>query len=76
MLTLPNRDVWTFEANDHTVTVEESVYLAGPHGPQRTLQLVIYASARQSPTIAWSFVQLDAGETNRLSRRPEPELPL
>ncbi len=77
MLTLPNREVWTFESNEHEVAIEDSVYLAGPHGPQKTLQLVIYGSARQSPHAAWSFVQLDPAETNRLSPRPpQPELPL
>src|SRR5690606_3496809 len=73
MLTLPNRDVWTFEANEHAVAIEDSVYLAGPHGPQRTTQLVIYGSA-QAPSVAWSFVQLDPAETNRLAPRSQPEL--
>jgi uncharacterized heparinase superfamily protein len=77
MLTLPNREVWTFETKEHAVAIEDSVYLAGTHGPQKTLQLVVYGNARQSPTVAWSFVQLDPAETNRLSPRPpEPELPL
>jgi uncharacterized heparinase superfamily protein len=77
MVTLPNLDVWTFEANGHALAIEDSVYLAGPHGPQKTTQLVIYGSARQSPSVAWSFVQLDPAETNRLAPRPpEPELPL
>ncbi|HET9904153.1 MAG TPA: heparinase II/III family protein [Xanthobacteraceae bacterium] len=65
MLTLPNRDVWTFEANEHPVAIEDSVYLAGPHGPQRTTELVIYGNARQAATVSWSFVQLDPAEANR-----------
>jgi uncharacterized heparinase superfamily protein len=76
-LTLPNREVWTFEAHENAVTIEESVYLAGPHGPQRTTQLVIHAHARQSATVMWSFVAMDVAESNRLAvGREEPLLPL
>ena len=46
MLVLPNRDVWTFEAYDQRVELEESVYLAAPHGPRRTEQIVIHGDAR------------------------------
>ena len=78
LLTLPNRDVWSFEAYDHAVAIEDSVFLAGPHGPQKTVQLVIYGNARQAPGATWSFVQLDAGESSRIvaDRDPEPRLPL
>jgi len=41
MLVLPNRDVWTFEALDDTVELEDSVFLAGNDGPRRTAQIVI-----------------------------------
>jgi len=36
MLVLPNRDVWTFEALDDKVELEDSVFLAGNDGPRRT----------------------------------------
>lgn len=77
MLMLPNREIWTFEANENAMEIEDSIYLAGPHGPQKTQQIVIYGSARQSSTIAWSFVKMDPAETSRLApRNAEPELPL
>jgi uncharacterized heparinase superfamily protein len=40
MLVLPNRDVWTFEAVDDKVELEESVFLAGNDGdgPERSLE--------------------------------------
>ncbi|TKW77380.1 MAG: heparinase, partial [Bradyrhizobium icense] len=41
MLVLPNRDVWTFEAMDDKVDLEDSVFLAGNDGPRRTAQIVI-----------------------------------
>ena len=55
MLLLPNKDVWTFNATRTAVELEESVYLAGPDGPRRTVQIVIYGRARKVPR-----VQLDA----------------
>ena len=36
MLVLPNREVWTFEALDEKVDLEDSVFLAGNDGPRRT----------------------------------------
>ena len=38
MLLLPNKEAWIFNAYDDPVDLEESVYLAGPDGPRRTLQ--------------------------------------
>ena len=52
MLVLPNKDVWTFDAYEDGVEIEESVYLAGPDGPRRTLQIVIYGQRPQGPARA------------------------
>src|SRR6266849_3314435 len=60
MLVLPNRDVWTFEALDDKVEVEDSVFLAGNDGPRRTAQIVIRQDSRQAPSIRWSFVRSTA----------------
>ncbi|MGY3694361.1 putative heparinase superfamily protein [Bradyrhizobium sp. USDA 3240] len=79
MLVLPNRDVWTFEALDDKVDLEDSVFLAGNDGPRRTSQIVIRQDARQAATIRWSFVRssTSATATNaRRNARREPELPL
>ncbi|KIU50089.1 MULTISPECIES: heparinase II/III family protein [Bradyrhizobium] len=79
MLVLPNRDVWTFEAMDDKVDLEDSVFLAGNDGPRRTSQIVIRQDARQAATIRWSFVRssTSASATNaRRNARREPELPL
>ena len=46
MLVLPNRDVWTFEALDDKVELEDSVFLAGNDGPRRTAQIVIKQDSR------------------------------
>lgn len=79
MLVLPNRDVWTFEAMDDKVDLEDSVFLAGNDGPRRTSQIVIRQDARHAATIRWSFVRssTSATATNaRRNARREPELPL
>jgi uncharacterized heparinase superfamily protein len=79
MLVLPNRDVWTFEALDDKVEVEDSVFLAGNDGPRRTAQIVIRQDSRHAPSIRWSFVRSTASASAtpaKRSTRREPELPL
>jgi uncharacterized heparinase superfamily protein len=79
MLVLPNRDVWTFEALDEKVELEDSVFLAGNDGPRRTAQIVIQQNARQASSIHWSFVRSTTSASATSARRNasrEPELPL
>jgi uncharacterized heparinase superfamily protein len=77
MLTLPDRDVWTFSTPEDPVEIEESVYLAGPDGPRRTVQIVIYGHARARPRVLWTFHHTPrATQNSRKLRSDEPELPL
>jgi uncharacterized heparinase superfamily protein len=78
MLVLPNREVWTFEAVDDKVELEDSVFLAGNDGPRRTAQIVIRQDARHAPSIRWSFARSTASFSANAKRtaRREPELPL
>jgi uncharacterized heparinase superfamily protein len=78
MLTLPDRQVWTFDAEEDPVEIEESVYLAGTDGPRRTVQIVIYGHARTKAKVQWSLTQTPraAREARREARNDEPELPL
>jgi uncharacterized heparinase superfamily protein len=79
MLVLPNRDVWTFEALDDKVELEDSVFLAGNDGPRRTAQIVIRQDSRNVSNIRWSFVRSTtsaSATTARRNARREPELPL
>jgi uncharacterized heparinase superfamily protein len=80
MLQMANKEVWTFSAYEDKVDIEESVYLAGPDGPRRTVQLVIYGRARKVMRVQWSFAPHAAqaagtGGTRR-GRDEEPQLPL
>lgn len=77
MLMLPNREVWTFNAYEDRVEIEESVYLSGSDGPRRTAQIVIYGRARRIPRVHWSLSLATAGSPSGPRRRgDEPELPL
>lgn len=79
MLVLPNREVWTFEALDDKVDLEDSVFLAGNDGPRRTAQIVIRQNSRRAPSIRWSFVRSTTSAPAAGARRTasrEPELPL
>ena len=80
MLATPNREVWTFSAYEDRVDIEESVYLAGPDGPRRTVQLVIYGRARNTMRVQWTFaphaVQGTGPAGPRRGRDDEPQLPL
>jgi uncharacterized heparinase superfamily protein len=77
MLVLPNRDVWTFEALDDKVDLEDSVFLAGNDGPRRATQIVIRQDSRHAASVRWSFVRsTTSGASARRNARREPELPL
>ena len=76
MLILPSRQAWTFTAYDDEVQVEESVYLAGPDGPRRALQIVIHGHARQTPRVRWTFAQVERPSGYRRETENEPWLPL
>jgi uncharacterized heparinase superfamily protein len=77
MLMLPNKEVWSFDAYESQVEIEESVYLSGNDGPRRTIQIVIYGHARQTDRVHWTFSHVTHPATGaRRDRGDEPELPL
>jgi uncharacterized heparinase superfamily protein len=76
LLTLPNRDVWTFECLEGEVSLEDSVFLAGRDGPRHTKQIVVKVATRGLPRIAWSFVNVEPAEAQAVHRVRQQELPL
>ena len=78
MLLAPNKEVWTFTVYDTQVELEDSVYLAGSDGPRRTVQMVVYGTARRAPRVTWSFQYSNAATASavRRARSEEPKLPL
>ena len=67
MLVLPNREVWTFEAADDKVDLEETVFLAGNDGPRRSTQIVIRQNSIEAPNVRWSFVRIRVDQILALS---------
>src|SRR5499433_1852861 len=77
ILLLHDRDLWTFATLADAVELEESVFLAGPHGPRRTVQIVIYGQVGQLSAVRWSFRHTpQATPGTRPDQTHEPELPL
>jgi len=77
ILLLHDRDVWTFATLADTVDLEESVFLSGPDGPRRTVQIVIYGHVGKLAAVRWSFRHTPpAAPGSRPDRTHEPELPL
>lgn len=72
VLALPGGTGWTFAAPGFSVALEESVHLASSQGPRRSEQIVIHATARGAPEIAWSFERLS---TDPSARRRMPAAP-
>ena len=77
MLLLPNKEVWNFSAYEDRVEIEESVYLAAPDGPRRTMQIVIYGRAREVQHVQWAFTFVAASPIGlaRRGRTEESQLP-
>ena len=77
VLVLPSKEVWTFDAHEDRVEMEDSVYLAGLDGPRRTTQLVIYGHARRVARVHWTLTHTPPAPPSRKpARGAEPELPL
>jgi uncharacterized heparinase superfamily protein len=63
---------WVFRSDDHELAIEESLFLAGPDGPRRSLQLVIRFTAGDTQALGW---QLRRQEVSRREPAAEPEAP-
>jgi uncharacterized heparinase superfamily protein len=72
MLALPNGEVWAFEASGLAVSIEESIFLAGAAGGQRTEQLSVAFDAAVTPRIGWRFSRVGAAAPTTARFRPPP----
>lgn len=76
LLRLPNGEAWQFSASV-PVAIEESVALAMPEGPRRSLQLAItVTSSAETPQLVWQFQRFARITRSSDVAAPEPELPL
>ena len=77
ILLLPDRELWTFNTYGEMAEIEESVFLSGPDGPRRTVQIAVYGEARKQPRVRWSFRHTPPSSAGMRKEHPdEPELPL
>ncbi len=53
LLTLNNKEIWAFTAEGANITLEESVFLSGPHGASPTNQIVLYGRTTHQKSVAW-----------------------
>jgi uncharacterized heparinase superfamily protein len=65
LLTLPDHDTWSFEADTGEVGLEESVFFAAADGIRRTEQIVVTVDAGSTRAVRWRFLNI--------GRRPEGE---
>ena len=75
---IADREVWTFEALDDKVDIEDSVFLAGNDGPRRTAQIVIRQDRGTPPRsagVSCARPRRPATRARRIAKR-EPELPI
>jgi len=79
MLMMPNKEVWTFNAHEDRVELEDSVYLGSSEGPRKAMQMVIHGHGRTASRVLWSFQQASPSATvaagaARRAREEEPRL--
>jgi uncharacterized heparinase superfamily protein len=73
LLALPGGEAWAFVAQGQTVGVEESIFLAAPDGPRRSLQLTLSGSLAETSRVTWTLVRTREGQPARPApARPAP----
>lgn len=59
-IALANGDRWLFEAGEAAMSIEESIFFAGPEGPRYTEQIVVEGRTPEQRVVRWSFARLGA----------------
>lgn len=62
LLALPSGEVWSFDASDLPVAIEESLFLAAANGRRRSEQIAVSFDARMVPKVSWSFRRIGVAE--------------
>jgi uncharacterized heparinase superfamily protein len=66
VLTLPNEESWYLRAHNALVDIDESIYLADPVAPRRSLQVVLSGPCIEDAVIAWSLRKAEGRKVSRL----------
>jgi uncharacterized heparinase superfamily protein len=65
---------WIFTSDDASLAIEESLFLAGPDGPRRSLQLVIRFSAADGLMLGWRLQRLEPRRREAAAPPAPPQL--
>jgi uncharacterized heparinase superfamily protein len=57
-LSLPDGSAWLFRADGLPLSIEESIYFAGPEGVRASEQIVVHASLRERADVHWLLEKL------------------
>ncbi|PLX36622.1 MAG: heparinase [Hyphomicrobiales bacterium] len=86
LLICPDGEVWDFDVHSHEpgddeamaleVLIEESVYLADPHGFRRNEQIVVYGRLSDITTVTWTLTRQPPAASAQRTSGETPELPL
>ena len=71
-LYLPGQDKWRFEAIGAPITIEESVFVAHPAGPQRAEQIVLRGLCVGGIEVDWSLERVRPASLPPTAVEPEP----
>ncbi len=72
MLALPNGEIWSFDAAEFPLAIEESIFLAAADGRRRTEQISVAFDAVATPRITWRFARVGAATPPAARFRPPP----
>ena len=69
MLKLPDRSGWTFTARNAALALEESLFMADPHGLRRTKQVVLRGACPEGGcAVQWKLARIAAASRPRRGR--------
>ncbi len=74
-LVLPSEEIWYLRAEGQRVEIEESIFLADPVGPRRSLQIVMSGRCSQDTQIVWTLRKAEARQQRTQPRMPSETNP-
>lgn len=74
-LVLPNEEIWYLRAEGQRVDIEQSIFLADPIGPRRSLQIVIAGLCGAETQVAWTLRKAEARPQRTQPRMPSEANP-
>lgn len=67
-------EAWLFASPGRELRVEESLFLADPHGPRRSLQITLSFTVQEATEITWTLERLEPQRRERQQPDSSPQL--